>query len=77
MSGHNRLADLAVEISRADQRFRRYAKEALLAAIEAGRALAEAKELLPHGAWQTWLRDNCAMSARTAPRAPGREDRKK
>jgi hypothetical protein len=67
-TGHNRLAVLAEEITRADGVFRRSASAALAAAIEAGRALVEVKGLLPHGAWQPWLRDNCAMSSRSARR---------
>jgi hypothetical protein len=35
-------------------------------AIAAGEALTEAKDLLPHGAWLPWLRENIDFSARTA-----------
>jgi hypothetical protein len=39
------------------------------AAIRAGEALLEAKDLLnQHGAWLPWLRDNCQISERSAQR---------
>lgn len=34
--------------------------------IEVGRRLTEAKELLPHGEWGAWLKDNFEFSQRTA-----------
>ena len=35
-------------------------------AIEAGEALNQAKEKLPHGQWLPWLEKNCLLSERTA-----------
>ena len=35
-------------------------------AIRAGEALIQAKQLVEHGQWLPWLRDNCKMSERTA-----------
>jgi hypothetical protein len=67
-TGSNRLAVLAAEIRDADGRFRRSAEEAAAAALEAGRLLVEAKALLKHGTWLPWLREHCAMSARSATR---------
>ena len=44
-------------------------QEALEAALAAGRALLEAKELVPHGQWQAWLYANLpGISVRTAQR---------
>ena len=62
----NRLAILAAEIRDADGRFRRSSEETAAAALDAGRALIEAKALLPHGGWLPWLRERVAMSERTA-----------
>src|SRR5690349_8922276 len=31
-----------------------------------GRLLAQAKETVPHGRWNAWVRANCAFSVRTA-----------
>jgi hypothetical protein len=66
--GDNRLAVLAAEIQEADGRFRRSTEEAAAAAIEAGKLLLEAKELVGHGNWLPWLRDHCKLSGRTARR---------
>jgi hypothetical protein len=38
------------------------------AALAAGNALIEAKELVRHGEWRDWLKANCSMSTRTAQR---------
>ncbi|MGN7126316.1 DUF3102 domain-containing protein [Methylorubrum thiocyanatum] len=35
-------------------------------AVECGRLLAQAKETVPHGGWDAWLRQNTALSPRTA-----------
>ena len=37
-------------------------------ALEVGRCLIEAKELVAHGDWEAWLRDKAGMNARTAQR---------
>lgn len=39
---------------------------ALCGAIEIGRRLSEAKEMLPHGEWGRWLREEVEFSQRTA-----------
>ena len=39
---------------------------ALYVAVELGRRLVEAKELLPHGAWGDWLRDEADIKPSTA-----------
>lgn len=51
----NRLQQLAVEIITFD----RQAKiTAVSCAIEIGERLLEAKDLVPHGEWGTWLKEN-------------------
>jgi hypothetical protein len=66
--GSNRLAVLAAEITDADGRCRSSAAETAAAALEAGRALNEAKALVKHGQWASWLQGHCQMSDRTARR---------
>src|SRR5262249_8380321 len=39
---------------------------ALQHAVEAGHLLIRAKRLIPHGGWSPWVRENCALSERTA-----------
>ncbi len=68
MIGGNRLAILAATIRDADLLFRRATLEAAQAAIDAGRALIEAKSLLKHGQWLPWLQANAPMSERSANR---------
>ncbi len=62
----NRLPILAVEIRRAHANVQEAAKTAAEYAIAAGHALIEAKELVGHGEWLPWLKDNCALAERTA-----------
>lgn len=45
---------------------RQVEQTALSGAIEIGRRLTEAKELLPHGEWGKWLREEVSFSQRTA-----------
>lgn len=45
---------------------RQVEQTALSGAIEIGRRLTEAKELLPHGEWGRWLREEVEFSQRTA-----------
>ena len=35
-------------------------------ALEAGALLVKAKEQVPHGQWESWLAENCAVAPRTA-----------
>lgn len=44
----------------------RAARSALGHALEAGRLLAEAKAVIPHGSWEAYLRDGCSIAPRTA-----------
>jgi hypothetical protein len=65
-AGDNRLPALAAEIRKAHADVQEAAKTAAERAIEAGHALIEAKELVRHGEWLPWLRENCALAERTA-----------
>jgi DUF3102 family protein len=64
--GTNRLPVLAADIQRAHAGIREAAKAGTEYAIEAGRALLEAKALLQHGQWLPWLRQHCRLPERTA-----------
>lgn len=65
--GSNRLAILAAEVQAAHIGVLDAAKTAAERAIEAGRALLEAKELVKHGLWGRWLKEHCGgISERTA-----------
>jgi hypothetical protein len=65
-AGSNRLAVLADEIRVAHAGVIAAATVAAERAIEAGKALTEAKELVPHGEWIPWLKEHCQISVRTA-----------
>lgn len=54
---------IAAEIRSIDQQARQYV---LQSAIEIGRKLAEAKELVSHGEWGSWLKENVNYSQSTA-----------
>jgi hypothetical protein len=62
----NRLPVLCAEIRKAHADVQDAAKTAAQRAIDAGHLLIEAKELVPHGEWLPWLRENCALAERTA-----------
>lgn len=42
------------------------ARSALGHALEAGRLLAEAKRKIPHGSWESYVKDSCSIAPRTA-----------
>jgi Protein of unknown function (DUF3102) len=65
-AGTNRLPVLAAEIRKAHADVQDAAKTATQRAIEAGHALIEAKSLVKHGEWLSWLKSNVDLSARTA-----------
>jgi hypothetical protein len=44
----------------------RAAQSALQHALEAGRLLAEAKATIPHGSWESFVKDSCGIAPRTA-----------
>jgi hypothetical protein len=62
----NRLPILAAEIRNAHGGVRKALKTAAECAVEAGRALIEAKSLLKHGEWLPWLKTHCRLPERTA-----------
>jgi hypothetical protein len=64
--GSNRLTVLAAEIRDAHAAAGAAAVTRARRAIDAGRALIEAKELLKHGQWLPWLRQHCRLPERTA-----------
>lgn len=63
-AGH--LLALQAQINFAVRAAEDHARSAMDSALEAGRLLARAKELLPHGKWESWLVANCAVAPRTA-----------
>lgn len=65
---HNELAALAADIRLAHEAARRSALETAEHVMQAGHKLIEAKAMLPHGSWSTWLREHCDLSERTARR---------
>ena len=60
------LRDLADKINDAHSCCESAARSALGCAMEAGRLLCEAKAIVPHGQWATWLASHCKVSDRTA-----------
>lgn len=62
----NRLPVLAAQISFLNRRLRKANSVAVASAIKSGHALIEAKSLVKHGEWLSWLSVNCDMSDRTA-----------
>lgn len=42
------------------------ARSALGHALEAGRLLAEARSSIPHGSWESYVKDSCSIAPRTA-----------
>lgn len=64
----NRLPTLAAGIRTAHGAVERSAIAAAEHALAAGRMLAEAKALVAHGHWATWLAEHTGISARTASR---------
>jgi hypothetical protein len=65
-AGGNRLPVLAGEIRKAHTSAREHQRKTLEQAIRAGELLNEAKWLVGHGKWSTWLKEHCDMSDRTA-----------
>src|SRR4051794_24498843 len=66
IEGDNRLPILAAEIKIAHAGVKDAATLAAEHAINAGRALIEAKALLRHGEWLPWLKEHVGFSERTA-----------
>jgi hypothetical protein len=63
-AGHNRLEALAGDIRQAHAESRASAEKAIVA----GQLLVEAKGIVRHGQWSTWLDKNVGFSERTARR---------
>jgi Protein of unknown function (DUF3102) len=64
--GSNRLPVLASSINQHLTAAEAATRRGLEHAIAAGSLLIEAKELVGHGEWLAWLRDNCHVGARQA-----------
>lgn len=64
--GHNRLAELAAQISEAHRAAELAAQSSAEHAIAAGQNLLEAKAAVPRGGWGPWLKANCPFSERKA-----------
>jgi hypothetical protein len=62
----NSLVELAGEINKEHNLCLNAMRDSLQHAVNCGRLLMDAKELLPHGSWLPWLIDNCPFSERTA-----------
>jgi hypothetical protein len=66
ITGSNSLADLAARIRAEHEATGEALRSSVAHGIAAGELLLEAKAQMPHGQWLPWLKDNCAMSERTA-----------
>jgi hypothetical protein len=64
--GSAALSDLASRIDAAVRDAEQHARSAVDAAFCAGRLLTEAKDLLPYGQWEQWLKEHCIVAPRTA-----------
>lgn len=60
------LTELAAAANESHLRCEEAARTTLEHAMRAGEALTAAKELVPHGGWRDWLRENVRFSQRTA-----------
>jgi hypothetical protein len=60
------LVDLAAQINAATRSAEASARSAMDSALEAGTLLTNAKKLVPHGEWESWLIKNCVVAPRTA-----------
>lgn len=65
-AGDNRLKHLSAEIKKRDRRVRDSIEDATRAAMGAGDLLLEAKEIVGHGKFGLWLKENVKISGRTA-----------
>ena len=63
---HWELPGLAMKINAITADAVNSARTATMLAIEAGELLAQAKNHVGHGNWETWLLDNCHLAVRTA-----------
>jgi hypothetical protein len=65
---NSQLSTIATAINEHHRRATEFASSALEHAKQAGDQLIEAKALLPHGGWLSWLAENCEVSPRQAQR---------
>lgn len=66
VAASNSLPELAARIRAEHEATADALKSSVEHSIAAGELLIEAKAKVPHGQWLPWLRDNCAISERTA-----------
>jgi hypothetical protein len=66
VSQSNRLPELAAAIRLHHEGVEAAARTAAEHAIAAGHALIEAKAMLKHGQWLSWLKEHCGLQARSA-----------
>jgi hypothetical protein len=64
----NHLGDLAARIIEEHAQVNLAVRNALARAMNAGDMLAEAKERVGHGRWESWLKKTCNIPPRTASR---------
>jgi len=61
-----RLAELAASIDRDHKAAEVALSEGVAHAVTVGRHLLEARALMPHGGWLSWLKDNSEVGERSA-----------
>lgn len=62
----SRLDEIAATITREHAEIETAMRESMARAVKIGSLLIEAKQLVKHGEWGTWLKANCTFSERTA-----------
>lgn len=65
-TGDYRLSGISQQINAAVHAAEDHAGHAVAAARNAGLLLLEAKSLVPHGQWESWIAANCTVAPRTA-----------
>lgn len=60
------LDEMPAPINDAVGEAQRHAGAAVGAAVLAGALLRKAKDMVPHGQWEAWLREHCTVAPRTA-----------
>ena len=68
ISESNRLPELATQIHTTYTNALAAIEKGITEAMACGDALTEAKALVPHGQWTTWLKENTQLSERSAQR---------
>ena len=62
----DRLSEIAKTLNAEHNELENTLKQSMARAVNIGRLLTEAKELVKHGNWGAWLKNNCSFSERTA-----------